>query len=138
MSDSPSSMAPPPEPAEVSLETLAQAHQSLRTTLHLVMVMLVILTGSLFVFFLRELSLARRQIRDLTQVVAEYEKNAVPVMEDFRAKLQGFSRSHPDFVPIFTKYFGATNIAPLGPAQGRAQPLTTNSASSPARMPASR
>jgi hypothetical protein len=111
MSESlPESTSTPPGP-EVTLEALAHAHQSLRSAFHVTLVMMVILAGSLFVFFLREVSIARRQIAELTQVVADYEKNAVPLMEDFRAKLQVFARSHPDFVPIYTRYFG-TNPAP--------------------------
>jgi len=113
-----------PEPA---LEALAQAHQSLRTSFHVTLVMLVVLSGSLFVFFLREVSLARRQISELNQVVADYEKNAVPLMDDFRTKLQVFTKSNPDFGPIFLKYFG-TNAAAVPPSPHRAQPLTNSNA----------
>jgi hypothetical protein len=91
--------------------------------------MLVILSGSLFVFFLRETSLARRQIAELSQVVAEYQKTAAPVMEEFRTKLLAYTKTHPDFGPIFSKYFG-TNSLTAGP--NRAQPFGETPA---ARMP---
>ena len=126
MSDSTIPLAPTPGPPDITLEALMEAHQSLRAAFHITLVLLIILTGSLFVFFLREVSIARRQIADLTQVVAEYEKNAVPLMEDFRTKLQVFARAHPDFNPIYLKYFGSTNAAPLTQSAPRAQPLTTN------------
>jgi hypothetical protein len=132
MSDSPNPLAPIPNAPAVTLEELAAEHQSLRTALHVTMVMIIVLTASLFVFFLRELSLARRQIAELTQGIAEYEKTAVPVMEDFRGKLQAFARVHPDFAPVYTKYFG-TNAAPLGQSPAKAQPLATNNG--PVRLP---
>src|SRR5438105_14489035 len=113
MDNSSTPLASTPAAPALTLEALAEAHQSLRAAFHVALVMLFILTGSLFVFFLREVSLARRQIAELTQVVTEYEKNSVPVMEDFRAKLQVFMRSHPDFSPIYAKYFGSSNAAPL-------------------------
>jgi len=126
MNDSPSPPTPAPEAPAVTLEALVQAHQSLRTALQVTLVMFVILSGALFVFFLREVSLARRQINDLTQVVAEYQKNSLPLMEDFRTKLQVFARTHPDFAPIYAKYFGSTNAAPLTQAPGHAQPAPAN------------
>jgi hypothetical protein len=137
MSDSLSPMASPSAAPMPSLEALVQAHQSLRSAFHVTLVMFVILTGSLFVFFLREVSLARRQINELTQVVAEYEKNAVPLMEDFRTKLQVFARSHPDFQPIYTRYFGMSNASPSAASPGgKAQPAGANPAG--ARMPPGR
>src|SRR5215813_7389492 len=101
MSDSPSPLVPLPAAPEPSLESVVQGQQALRTALHITLVMFIVLAGSLFVFSLREVSLARRQVAELTQVVAEYEKNAVPLMEDFRAKLQVFARTHPDFAPVY-------------------------------------
>src|SRR6187455_22075 len=106
MSDSLSPLEPLPAAPEPTLESLVRAHQSLRTSFHVTLVFIVVLTASLFVFFLREVSLARRQVTELNLVVADYEKTAVPLMDDFRVKLQAFSKSYPDFTPIFLKYFG--------------------------------
>jgi hypothetical protein len=111
---------PPPHP---ELETLLKAHESLRRAFHILLVLLLILTGSLSVFFMREISIARRQISDLTQAVVDYEKNALPLMEEFRSKLQAFVQAHPDFMPIYAKYFG-TNLSQDLPSAGAAQPLT--------------
>jgi hypothetical protein len=129
----PSDPAPAGSPA-LTLEALVQAHRNLRTAFHITLVFFIILTGSLFVFFLREVSIARRQITDLTQAVVEYEKSAVPLMEDFRTKLQGFTRTNPDFAPIYMKYFGTNTAAGrAGPTQ--AQPLTNPAG---ARLPPGR
>jgi len=137
MSDSPSQLVPLPAASEPTLESLAQGQEALRTALHITLVMIIILTGSLFVFFLREVSLARRKVAELTQVVTEYEKNAVPLMEDFRTKLQVFARTHPDFAPVYAKYFG-TNSANFGSATGRPQPLNSSTGSTNVRLPPGR
>jgi hypothetical protein len=131
----PTSPLPVPEVPGLTLEALADAYQGLRTALHVTLVMLVILCGALFVFFLREVSLARRQINELAQVVADYQKSSLPLMEDFRTKLQVFTRAHPDFAPLYAKYFGSTNAAPLTQSSGRAQPVPANS--NAARLPPS-
>jgi hypothetical protein len=124
-----------PEPG-ASLAALAQDYQALRTAFHVLLFSLIVLTGSLFVFFLKEASIARREVTEYTRAVADFQKNTVPVITDFRAKLEAYSRSHPDFIPIYTKYFGATNLASAtalsnpGDAKGQAQP-----GASPARLP---
>jgi hypothetical protein len=115
---------PLPQPAsagnpDLTLESLLVAHNALRTSLHVTLVMFLILSGSLFVFFLREVSLARRQINELRQVVVDYEKNTFPAMESFRGKLQAFTQTHPDFGAIYAKYFGGNNLSPAGQAAGK-------------------
>lgn len=130
MSDPISPLPPSPAASELSLEALARANQSLRTALHVTLVMLIVLTGSLFIFFVREISIARRQISELSQVVRDYEKNAVPLMEDFRIKLQEFTKTHTDFGPIYTRYFGTNTVASA--RSGRPAPAANPSG---ARLP---
>jgi hypothetical protein len=107
---------------EARLNALERAHASLRTSFHVTLVLLLILSGALFASFLREVSIARQHIHDLTLVVGEYQKNSAPVIEDFRRKLHAFTQAHPDFAPIYNKYFTAPNTAlpsqewPQGPA----------------------
>ena len=134
MNDPASPLDPAPAASQLSLEALAVDQQALRRALHLTLFLFLILTGSLFIFFLREVSIARRQVSELTQVVVDYEKNAVPAMEDFRAKLQAFSRAHPDFMPIYIKYFGSSNSPSLQTGgSNRAQPMQNG-----ARLPTAR
>lgn len=126
MSDAPSPLEPPPGPSTAGLEELARAYRSLRSAFHVTLVMLLILTGSLSVFFMREISIARKQMLELTRVVVEFEKNGVPVVEELRSKLHAFAQGHPDFAPIYARYF-ETNAAAGTQAVSRAQP--------PLRMP---
>jgi hypothetical protein len=133
MSDSqPLPVSTPAAPPPLTMESLLEAHNALRSSLHVTLVMLFILSGSLFVFFLREVSLARRQTIELRQVVADYEKNAYPMMESFRIKLQAFAQTHPDFNPIYARYFGTTNASAAGPSSAKSPP---SSNVSPARLP---
>jgi hypothetical protein len=132
LNDSSSPITPIPEAPQLTIEALAQAHQSLRAAFHVTLVMVVVLSGALFVFFLREVSLARRQIVELTQIVGDYQQNVLPRMEAFRAGLEAFTRTHPDFAPIYTRYFG-TNATPLTQAPGRPKPAPANP--NAARMP---
>jgi hypothetical protein len=120
----------PPEPAsqpdtQARLNALQKSHDSLRNSFHLTLVLLLILTGALFASFLREVSIARRHIHDLTLVVAEYQKNSLPVIEDLQRKLQIFIQAHPDFTPVYYKYFSATN-APSTGQQWPQAPAETN------------
>jgi hypothetical protein len=107
----------------VDLEELWAAHRSLRTSFHITLGLLLVLSGSLSVYFIRELSNARRQTTELTQLVNDYERNFLPLMENFRTKLLDFAQVHPDFAPIYRKYFG-TNTAPVNQSPARAQPLS--------------
>jgi hypothetical protein len=118
---------PDPRP-EPGLENLQESYRSLRNSFHVTLVLLLILTGSLFVSYLREVSIARKQINDLTQAVADYERNAVPLVEDFRTKLFNFTRTHPDFTPIYNKYFGTTNTGGVATSRTRAQHFTNTNA----------
>ena len=132
MNDSLSS--PTPGPAEtlgVTLESLAEAQRRLSALVRMMLALFLVLTLSLLSFFYWEYRIARREIDAFTRVIADYQKNTEPGLEQFRRKLQAFAQAHPDFSPIYFKYFG-TNAPPSGQASGAAQPL--NSAS-PARLP---
>lgn len=97
-------------PQDDAVARLEQSLNSLRRLFNIVLVALIILSGSLFIFLLRELGLSRKQITQLSQFVAEYEKN-VPMIEEFAGRLQAFAETNTDFKPILIRYFGATNTA---------------------------
>ena len=100
------------EPASAAtIDQLQESYRSLRSLFLLATVSMLILTSSLFVFLLREVSAARRQVSQLTQYVAGYEKNSVPRMRQFRDKLVNYAKSDPDFVSILSKYVNPTNYA---------------------------
>jgi len=95
-----------------SLESLQRAYQSLRTLLDILTVALVILSGSLNIFLLRQVSMVRNEIEERQKFIVDYERNNVPIMNDFVLKLQSFVRTNPDFAPILAKYWRPTNAQP--------------------------
>jgi hypothetical protein len=96
-----------PDTPEPSWQQIEKSLQSLRALFHLVLVGLIVLTGSHFVYLLREVGQVKRQSQELTRYVAEYEKSGLPVIVELRRQLESFTESHPDFTPIFRKYFSA-------------------------------
>jgi hypothetical protein len=115
-----------------SLEELRQSYRSLSRFLQIVAFLLLVVTGSVSLFLRREVIVARRQVSDLKQFVADYEKNSLPPMLEFRNKLFEFSNSHADFKPIFMRYFSPTNSAgALNPTPS----FPGSAESSPVRMP---
>lgn len=113
---------------EASHGGLSSEIRTLRTMLHVTLVALIVVSGSLSVVLLRQVLGMRRQVREMTTVVLNYEKNEVPVLEDFRKKLDDFARRDPNFRPILAKYFtpdGGAQPAPSGavaPAPAPAAP----------------
>jgi hypothetical protein len=99
-----------------SLESLQQAYQSLRTTVDILIVVIVVLSGSLNIFLLRQVSLVRREVEDRQRFLTDYEHNSVPLMNDFVLKLQAFAKTNPDFAPILAKYWRSTNPPPASQA----------------------
>jgi hypothetical protein len=96
-----------------SLESLQQAYQSLRTLLEVLIVVMVVLSGSLNIFLLRQVSLVRREVEDRERFITDYEHNSLPLMNDFVLKLQAFAKTNSDFVPILAKYWRPTNAPPV-------------------------
>jgi hypothetical protein len=112
-------------PSRDTVAGLQSTVRSLRLILTAALISMLVLSGSMFVFLLREVSYVRRQITGLRQFIADYETKEVPVMEDFHRKLQAFARSHPDFTPVLVKHFGSSSLqvgqpaptpAPISPA----------------------
>jgi hypothetical protein len=91
--------------------------EALRKLVNAVMAALLILAVSLFAFVLRELKFVRRQLAENSRFVEDYRKNWEPKVTELHSKLLSYSTSHPDFTPIFVKYFGSTNgLLPGAPA----------------------
>lgn len=104
--------------------------QSLRLTLQITVVALVILAGSIGIFIFRQVSLLRRQAeatgRQAQQLVQFYNTSVATQAVHFEKRIQDFALSNPDFRARIGKYFGqpeGTNTAsPLPPAGAPATP----------------
>ena len=90
-------------------ESLQQAYQSLRALIDTVLVILLVLTWSVNIFLLKQLSLVRNEVEERQRFIADYEKNTVPLMGEFLTRLQGFAKTNLDFTNILHKYWMPTN-----------------------------
>jgi hypothetical protein len=102
----------PPEPVAMPSELVLQTVRSLRRGFQYTLVLMLVLSASLFVFLLREVSAVRRQNLELGRAISDYQRVGAPSLEDFRKKLVEYAHTHPDFGPILGKYFAATNPPP--------------------------
>jgi negative regulator of genetic competence, sporulation and motility len=91
-------------PASTGTEDLRETCATLRYQLNSALILLLIVSSTITVFFLRQSTLARKDRDYLSQTVADYQENAVPALNEFAAKLREYAKTHPDVVPILAKY----------------------------------
>jgi hypothetical protein len=106
--------------SDTAVAELQSSVRQLYGLLNLSVLVLIVLSFSLFVFMLREIKVVSRQLDEQSRFVAEYHQTIEPRIDQFRAKLETFALAHPDFNPVFVKYFGVSN-APLS----RVRPATS-------------
>src|SRR5688572_17060044 len=105
-----SSQPDPPRSLQIDLES---QHRRLRILAQATAVSVLILTGTFFVFLYRQAVLVRRQTAELTRYIGEVnESGLMRFGEQVREKFNEFRKQHPDFNPIYTRYFG-TNEPPV-------------------------
>jgi len=131
-------MTDPDLPADAKTESLVgldswqQSFQWLRNMFVVVLILLVVLSGSLNLYLYRQVSLANRQLNEtrpgVEKMVAEYQGKTFPFISMVLSNFQAFARTTPDFGPaVLNKYLGTSSppaaVAPVGPA---AKPVATN------------
>jgi hypothetical protein len=110
--DHASPSVPSAAPAEPSLSAQFQA---LRSQVTAMLILLLVLSGSVNVFILRQLILLGRQSKELSLIVNDYEKTKRPIMENFTDRLRDYSKTHRDFLPILSKYYALPEPAASNP-----------------------
>jgi hypothetical protein len=104
-----------------ALRALQEEVQSLRNIFIGALVVMIMLSGALNIFLLRQASIAGGQVAESQRFINEFQTQNVPVALDFWAKLQDYTKSHPDFKPILDKY--ATFMqTPKAPGAGSTTP----------------
>jgi hypothetical protein len=100
-------------PVSNNTEAMQEKCDTLRCQLNSVLVLLLIVSATLTIFFMRQATEARKQRDAIQRVVTEYNQIGVPALNDFTAKLREYAKTHPDVVPILTKYgvMQVTNLA---------------------------
>ncbi|HWW02780.1 MAG TPA: hypothetical protein VNZ64_23980 [Candidatus Acidoferrum sp.] len=94
---------------------------SLRQSVFSLLVLLLVISGTLNVYFLRQFRVTKAAVAQVASVVADFQKNQGPAIDNFLARLVEFEKKNPDFAPILAKY----GVRP-GSSTG-APPATANS-----------
>jgi len=109
------------------LQELRTQYQSLRQVVSALLVLVLIISGALDIYLLRQWKMARAELQrrgpQVTAFVAEYNRVSAPAITDFVKRLIDYEKTHPDFTQILTKYnlkgTGATGAPPavVGPGK---------------------
>ena len=114
----------PVEQSEVQ-ELRAQC-QSLRQVISALLVLVLMISGALDIFLLRQFRMARAEVQrrgpQVTQFVAEYNRVSVPAISEFLKRLNEYEKAHPDFGPILVKYGLKSNVPTGAPPGSAVQP----------------
>ena len=116
-----------PAPADTSL--LQAQFEDLQHLVISVLILLVVVSGTLSVYLLRQWRTTSKDLAavrlNYTQFINEYHKVGQPRMDAFLDKLKEYGRTHPDFVPILTRYGLSSNV-PAGVVPGPATNLPSS------------
>jgi hypothetical protein len=113
---------------------LARQVESLRQMLISVLVLVIVISGTINVYLLRQVKYTRADLAafrtQATQTVSEFEKISAPMLNQFLTSLSEFGKSpraDANFHAILKKYglSNFTNMAPVAPAQTSTAPATT-------------
>ena len=116
----------PQPPAQPAANDLQAQFDGLRQTLNTMLVLLVVVSGTLTIFLVRQWRFAKTDLDMLrpqaTQIINDYNRLSAPAMQDFVLKLVDYSKGHPDFAPIAAKYHLNDSLAK--PAAGTSPPVS--------------
>ena len=94
-----------------SSASLRESYQSLRRQFHAVLALLILLIGSLGIYLYCQVTLVQRQIEEQERLLADYQQNSQPLIQDFLNRMQGFAKTNPEFAQIFSKYVQSSERA---------------------------
>jgi hypothetical protein len=129
-------------PAQNEVSELREQVESLRHLVGSILILLVVVSGTFNIFLLRQWKTSKTELTfqkpQVANLVAVYQKNEQPAIENFIKKMVEYGQTHADFAPILNKYqikaapppSGATSPAP--PVPGASAP---SSPISPAAAP---
>ena len=108
----------PSSQPERELQSLQQQLAGLRNLFIAALVVLLVFSGSINLYLLRQVITVRKELSanrpTVHQLVENYKKNEGPAIEGFIKSLQAFAQQHPDFVPVLAKY----GLAPASQGAG--------------------
>jgi hypothetical protein len=103
--DNPSSS--PASAPQSELKNLQEQYASLQQLVSSLMLVLIVVSGTLGIFLLRQYRFAKSELDGLapaaTQLITDYTNNYA-MTQDFLKKLAEYGRTHPEFGPIMARY----------------------------------
>ena len=87
---------------------------SLRSQLFVMLIALVVLSGTLSVYLYRQVSVLGKDLTLINQTIATSNQNQAAIV-NFANQLAVYSRTHPDLAPILAKYGIGPNGLPVAP-----------------------
>jgi len=93
---------------------LQQQIDTLRQLLNTVLILVVVVSGTLTIFLLRQYKGLHQEVENMRMQVGEAEarnEQMRPKMDDFEKRISEFARTHPDFAQILVKYAPKQNPA---------------------------
>ena len=101
---------------EDSIDTLQQAYKSLRLQFEVLLGILILLIGSLGIYLYCQVALVQRQIEEQELLLADYQQNSQPLIQDFLNRMQAFARTNAEFAQVFGKYVRPESGGEMSPA----------------------
>ena len=98
---------PAPTPSQPDLKDLQIQCDSLQQLVSSLLLVLIVVSGTLSIFLLRQWRFAQSEAEALAPqaaaLITEHTNNYA-MTQDFVKKMAEYGRSHPDFAPIVAKY----------------------------------
>ncbi len=92
---------------------LASRVEALRQNLVSALILMIVVSGTFTIYLYRQWNATRYDVNNMRMVVDEYTKTNLPAVREFVNRLNDYSKTHADLVPILAKY-GVNN--PTGSA----------------------
>lgn len=122
---------PVQKPQSPTADSRDEAIRSLQKQVRVLLILLLIVSGTLTVYMKRASSRAKAELTLLNPQVQrirdEFNSRGRPAIREFINRLGEYSQTHPEVVPIMHKH-GLTNVSVSGPATGTGPAFPTTPA----------
>jgi hypothetical protein len=96
------------------LAAMQEEMQSLRAVVVTTLFALIILSGAVNIYLMRQARTVVAESENMQRMIVEYNTVKAPMAMDLWRKLTDYTRTHPDFKPIYDKYSPLIHVPPPG------------------------
>ena len=109
----------PASPERKAIIELRKAHASMQILFQLLALSCLLLTGTIFVLFFKQVSATRKQVDEAVAYIQEYNKTFAPQIELVRSELEAIAKTNQSLIPLMRRYF-STNMPKSAPTPPKA------------------